>query len=116
MSFKFYQVAVLIISGVMLTQGVWRLVANYSSQSLLKVLMRFAVWGGMIVVAIFPNITNALAEFIGMEGNINSVMLVGFLLIFLVIFRILSIIERIEKDISVLTRKDALSDFTERKK
>ena len=108
---KFYQIIVLVISSVMLVQGVNRLVKNISSQSFLKIASRVLVWCGMIVIAIFPSVTDVLARFVGLEGNINAVILVGFLLIFLIIFRILSIIERIEKDISVLARKDALSNL-----
>ena len=105
---KFYQIIVLVISAVMLTQGVSRLVKNFSSQSFLKIGVRIFIWCGMIVIAFFPSITDVMAHFVGLEGNINAVILVGFLLIFMMIFRILSIIERIERDISILTRKDSL--------
>ena len=107
---KFYQIIVLIVSVVMLTQGITRLIKNFSSQSFLKIATRLLVWFGMIVIAFFPRVTDSLAQFVGLEGNINAVILVGFLMIFLIIFRLMSIIERIEKDISVLARKDALSN------
>jgi len=74
-------------------------------------MVRIIVWCGMIIIALYPSFTDTLAHFIGMEGNINAVMLIGFLLIFSIVFRILSIIERIERDISKLARKDALKDI-----
>lgn len=106
----FYQLIVVVISSIMLLQGMFRLANNFSRQSILKIGTRIVVWGSMIIIAIFPNITTNVAKFIGMEGNINSIILLGFLLIFVIIFRLMSIIERIEKDISVLTRKEALKD------
>jgi len=105
---KFYQIIVLVVASVMLTQGVGRLIRNFSSQSFLKIAVRILVWCGMVIVTFFPSVTDLLAQFVGLEGNINAVILVGFLLVFLIIFRILSIIERIERDISILARKDSL--------
>jgi len=61
-----------------------------------------------MVVAVFPGVTTNIAKFIGMEGNINSIILLGFLLVFMIVFRILSIIERIEKDISTIVRKESI--------
>jgi hypothetical protein len=56
-------------------------------------------------------VTNFIAELIGIEGNINAVILIGFLLIFLMIFKLLSAIERLEQDISKITRQDSLKDI-----
>ena len=92
----------------MLTQGIARLVVNFSSQSFLKIVTRLIVWCGMIVIAFFPALTDVIAHFVGLAGNINAVILIGFLLIFLIIFRLMSIIERIEKDITILVQKDTL--------
>lgn len=64
--------------------------------------------GGWGLVAVYPNSTMIVAKFIGIEGNINAVILTGFLLVFLLIFKLLSAIEKIEQNISELTRKDTL--------
>lgn len=101
----------LVVASVMLIQGVARLIKNFPNQSFLKIAVRILVWCGMIVIAFFPTVTDVLANFVGLEGNINAVILVGFLLIFLIVFKILSIIERIERDISILTRKDSLESL-----
>lgn len=111
MKFHIYQVAVSIISAVMIYQGVARYIKGKTGQTFLKVLVRIAVWGGMTLIAIFPQATNVLAEIIGLKGNINAVILTGFLLIFLMIFKLLSAIERLEQQISEVTRKEALKDI-----
>lgn len=72
---------------------------------------RIVVWGGMALIATFPGVTNAIADFIGIKGNINAVILIGFLMVFLMIFKLLSAIERLERDISVLTRKESLEQI-----
>ena len=68
----------------------------------------------MIAVVIYPKASTSLANLIGIEGNINAVILVGFLLIFLIIFKILNAIERLEQNISELTRKETLENINDK--
>ncbi|OGY37306.1 MAG: hypothetical protein A3E36_02150 [Candidatus Andersenbacteria bacterium RIFCSPHIGHO2_12_FULL_45_11b] len=88
--------------------GLEKTIKQKPGQTFLKLAIRIIVWGGMAAVALFPSFTNYLAHFIGIEGNVNAVILTGFLLVFLIIFKILSVVERIEQDITRLTRKEAL--------
>lgn len=110
-----YQFVVVALSATMMVQGIYKYVTRQAGQSLLKVAVRLIVWGGMAAVALFPTLTNSLAKIIGLEGNINAVILTGFLLVFLMIFKILSVVERIEQDISYLTREEAMSHLNKRK-
>ncbi len=105
-----YQVVVVAISSVMLFQGVKEFVSRETGQTVLKLLVRLAVWGGMALIAIYPNFTMFLARVIGIEGNINAVILTGFLFVFLIIFKLLSAIEKIEQNISEITRKQSIHD------
>jgi len=111
----FYQIAVVLLAAAMIYSGIrkyWR----HPRQSFFKISVRVVVWGGIAAIALFPKLTYSLAKFVGIESNVNAVILTGFLLIFLMIFKILSIIERIERDISLLTRRDALDEFEEKRK
>lgn len=109
-----YQVAVVAISSVMLFQGIKEFVKREAGQTLLKLMVRIAVWGGMAVVAIYPNFTWFLSKIIGIEDNINAVMLTGFLFVFLLIFKLLSAIEKMEQNISELTRQESLKEAHDR--
>lgn len=104
-----YQVIVTLIASAMIWQGIRNFIRGKSGQTLLKLSVRIFVWGGMALIAIFPQATNILAELVGLKGNINAVILTGFLLIFLIIFKLISAIERIEQQISEVTRKEAIS-------
>lgn len=110
-SLQLYQVIILILTGFMLYQGVGNFLKGKDNQTLLKLVTRIIVWGGMATIVLFPNFSNTLAKIIGIQGNINAVILTGFILVFLMIFKLLSAIERLEQQISILTRKDALSDI-----
>jgi hypothetical protein len=108
MKISLYQIIVFAVSSVMLYTGIKDFVKREAGQTFFKLSVRIIVWGGMALVAVYPDFTRVLAKIIGIEGNINAVILTGFLLIFLLIFKLLSAIEKIEQNISELTRKDTL--------
>ncbi|WP_028583102.1 DUF2304 domain-containing protein [Desulfogranum mediterraneum] len=109
MNIQLYQIIVIAISSVMLFQGAKEFFKRESGQTLLKFSARLVVWGGMGTVAVYPNSTILFARLLGMEDNFNAVVMIGFLMVFLIIFKLLSAIEKIEQNVSELTRKEALS-------
>ena len=111
MPFHLYQIIVTLIAAVMIYQGIDNFLKGKNHPTVLKLLIRIIVWGGMAVVALFPAITYWGARVIGIEGNMNAVILTAFILVFLIIFKLLSAIERIESQISDLVRKDTLKDL-----
>ena len=113
MKIHIYQIVIICISSVMLFQGAKEFFKRETGQTFLKFAVRVIVWGGMAVVAVFPNSTMIVAKLLGIEGNINAIILTGFLLVFLLIFKLLSAIEKIEQNISELTRKEALSHLAD---
>lgn len=115
-SLQLYQIVILILAAFMLYQGFSDYTKGKNHQTILKLGVRIVVWGGMAIIVLFPNFSNVLAELIGIEGNVNAVILTGFILVFLMIFKLLSAIERLEQQMTLFTRKDALKDITSREK
>lgn len=111
MEFQLYQFIVSALSLTMIAFGIERYLRGGKGQTLLKLMVRLIVWGGMLTIALWPRITYDLAGLLGIEGNVNAVMMIAFLLIFLLIFKILSVIERIEYQITILTRDKALDQI-----
>ena len=111
MTIHIYQVIVVAVSVFMIFQGAKNFIKGKSGQTFYKLLIRIGVWGGMSLIAIFPSFTNVLANLVGLQGNINAVILSGFILIFLMIFKLLSAIEKLEQGLSEVTRKDALKEI-----
>lgn len=110
-----YQIIVTLIAAVMIYQGIDNFLKGKNHPTVLKLLIRIIVWGGMALVALFPAITYWGAKIIGIEGNMNAVILTAFILVFLIIFKLLSAIERIESQISDLVRKESLKDLRKNK-
>lgn len=111
MTFHLYQLLILLVSAFMIYQGIAGYIKGKSGQTFYKLAIRIIVWGGMALIALFPDFTNLLAKLIGLQGNINAVILTGFLLIFLMIFKLLSAIEKLEQNISEITRKESLGEI-----
>ena len=114
MKIHLYQIIVVAISSVMLYLGVKEFVNRETGQTLLKLFVRLTVWGGMGLIAIYPDFTLVIARIMGVVDNFNAVVLMGFLMVFLMLFKLLSAIEKIEQNVSELTRKDALHAAHER--
>ncbi len=107
---QLYQVVILIIAGFMLYQGINDYLKGKNHQTILKLGVRLVVWGGMATIVLFPNFSNILADIIGIQGNINAVILTGFILVFLMIFKLLAAIERLEQQMTLLTRQKTLEN------
>lgn len=105
---QLYQVIILILAGFMLYQGVDNFLKGKNHQTVLKLGVRIIVWGGMAIIVLFPDFSNVLADIIGIQGNINAVILTGFILVFLMIFKLLAAIERLEQQMTLLTRQKTL--------
>jgi hypothetical protein len=114
MKIHLYQVIVVGISSVMLYLGIKEFINRESGQTLLKLSVRLAVWGGMGLIAIYPDSTLVFARLMGVVDNFNAVVLMGFLMVFLMLFKLLSAIEKIEQNVSEITRKEALHAAQER--
>lgn len=111
MSFHIYQIIIIFISVFMIYQGISNYIKGKNGQTIYKLLLRIIIWGGMSLIAMIPNILNILAKTLGIIDNINAVILTGFLLVFLMIFKLLSAIEKLEQQISEITRKEALKEI-----
>ena len=112
MTIHLYQIVVVAVAAIMLFVGIKEFINKETGQTWLKLFVRLLVWGGMALIAVYPGFTSFLARIIGIEDNMNAVILTGFLMVFLLIFKLLSAIEKIEQNISELTRKEALKEMS----
>lgn len=110
MHFALYQIIIAMIALFMIYQGVKNYLRGGTGNTPLKLAVRITVWGSMATIVLFPNLSNSVATLIGIGSNMNAVILIGFLLVFLMIFKLLSAIERLEQQLTSVTREKALQD------
>lgn len=66
-------------------------------------------WGVLILLAIIPNeLSVGLAQALGIKSNINAIFFVAMGLIFLFIFYLSAIVEKLEIQLTELVRKQAI--------
>jgi hypothetical protein len=111
MKFQLYQIIIFLISAFMVFQGIKNYIEGKNNQTFYKLCIRIFVWGGMATITFFPSLIHLLAKTLGIIDNMNAVILTGFLLIFLMIFKLLSAIERLEQGLSEVTRNEAIKEI-----
>ena len=114
MNFHIYQILILLISAFMIFQGIRNYIRGKSGHTFYKLAIRLVVWGGMATLSIFPEKIGLLAKTLGIIDNMNAVILTGFLFIFIMIFKLLSAIERLEQQLSMLIRNDSLKEINKK--
>ena len=87
--------------------GVFR---RYRKQELtLKELLLWTLlWAFVIIAVLIPQTTDFLASTVGVGRGLDLVLVISVITIFYILFRVLSRLERIEKDVSTVVRTTAI--------
>ena len=111
-----YQYIIAGISLWFIVSRLMRFIRREQAQSFVKLMTFLLVWSAIFVIAVFPRAASSIANLVGLNGNINIVILLGFIVVFLLLFKLLSVIEHIERNITEIVRRDALRDVIDRQK
>jgi len=108
-----YQIIVTGISLYFIFDRIKKRLSKEPRQSFLKVIATIILWSSVICITLFPGLLDVLTQIIKIDKDDNSI--IGVILIFSLVlfFKILSIIERIEKNITELVRRESLKKFEE---
>jgi hypothetical protein len=104
---SFYQIILVLIVSVFFIKSLTSLLQSINLGRLALSL----VWFVVLVFALFPDLAHRLSEKSGMGENLNTLIFIGFIIIFVFIFMILKSIEQIKRDISEIVKKDALKNI-----
>jgi len=105
---NFYQIVLGATALFFLLNSLAKFFRGEKSQTIFKLLSAIVIWGSILTFSLVPSLTHSLSKNLGLGENLNTLIFIGFVAIFALIFKILSIIERIEKNISEIVRKEAL--------
>lgn len=72
------------------------------------------VWIGLGLVACLPQTASAFARFLGVGRGVDAVMYLAVIALFYVVFRVFVRLEKIEHDITLLTREMAVREAADR--
>lgn len=114
------------ISPFTLLQGVAILFALFAlSRSILRFrdgqttwkdfLLWSGIWIAVIIISLFPNITYFFAKAFGINRGVDLVIYISITALFYLMFRLYIKLDRVEKNITLLTRHDAIKNAKRKK-
>ncbi|MEY3368162.1 MAG: hypothetical protein RI973_1317 [Bacteroidota bacterium] len=108
-NFEIYQWLVPVISILYLSRTVLQMMKNKRSVS--SGLIWIIFWLTITVLAVIPNpVSFKIATLMGFKSNINAIIFVALGWLFLLVFYLSSSIDRVERQITILVRKIAISE------
>jgi hypothetical protein len=92
-----------------------KLVRRNVYQSLLKVATVFFVWGVIFFVAAFPQSIQSVFKTLGITQPFENLSFLAFIVVFAILYKIINILERIEKNITEIVRVESLRELKRKK-
>jgi hypothetical protein len=109
MHFEIYQWLVPLICIFYLSRTLVQLAQN--KRSLSSGLLWTVLWVTILVLAVIPNpVSMQIASLMGFKSNINAIIFVSLGWLFLLIFYLSSTLDRLERQLTILVRRIAISE------
>ena len=110
-----YQIILGLVALAFIINGLLKFLKRAQGQTFFKLAVTIFIWGAVFAFALFPRASHTISEKIGLGENLNTLIFIGFVVIFLILFKMLNIIERAERNISEIVRKEALDKLEKEK-
>lgn len=111
-----YQIFLALIALFFIMNRWVRFAKKEKGHTFFKFTATLVIWGSMLVFSLFPSFTHVLSMKLGFGENLNTLIFLGFVVVFFIIFKLLDILERIECNITEIVRKEALNGLSEHTK
>ena len=108
LTISLYHILLAIVAVVFIANALMKFFRQESGQTLFKLFLTLFVWGAILIFSLLPSLVRTLSEYFGLGSNLNTLIFTGFVFVFIAIFKLLGAIERLERQISELVRKEAL--------
>ncbi len=105
------QIVLASISLFFLVDRLARFFRREKAQSLFKFVAFVIIWLMVLLVSLFPTLAYTISRSLGMGESLNTLIFAGFIVVFAIIYKLLNIIERLERNITEIVRKEALKDL-----
>lgn len=108
MNIPLVRIVLVTMSALFLVDGLLKFFKREERQTLFKLLSYLAIWGSILVLGLFPDASHAVSQLLGFGENLNTLIFLGFAVVFFAIFKLLNAVERLERNVSEIVRREAL--------
>jgi len=88
-----------------------RFIRKDTGQTLFKLLVTVIIWGSISYISLFPAHLRFFSRQFGFGENLNTFIFFGFVVIAATLFKLISIVEKLERQLTEIIRKNALRDL-----
>lgn len=106
-----YQFLLVTLSLFFILDRIVRFVSKEKSQSFFKFVTTVIVWLTISVFVLYPALPRSISHVLGFGENLNTLIFIGFVVIFVILFKFLNFIENNESSITEIVRREALKDI-----
>ena len=106
------KILIFLLSAFFIFEAFKKFIQKQKGQTFLKFSVQLIIWLSTEVLIIYPKLAQLVSQKLGFGDNLNTLIFLGFIMIFLILFKIVSLIERLEQNISEIVRKEALDKIT----
>ncbi|RJO62238.1 DUF2304 family protein [candidate division WS5 bacterium] len=105
------QIIIAIISLTFILSSLKKALMREASFSFGKFMITIIIWGTVLVFSIYPQTVHVISKNLGLGDNLNTLIFLGFVVSFLMIFKLINLVEKTEREITKIVRKESLKNF-----
>ena len=102
------KIIIFLLSAFFILEAFKKFIKKQKGQTFLKFFVQVFIWSAVGFLVVYPKIAQVISQKMGFGDNLNTLIFLGFVFVFLILFKIISLIERLEQNISEIVRKEAL--------
>ena len=111
MSISIYRLILITASMLLIVDRAIRFLKKEESQSFFKLFSTLIIWLPILVISANPNAAYSITNKLGLGQNLNPLIFISFILVFALLFKLLSLIENLERNITKIVREQALKEI-----
>ncbi len=108
MRLSLVNLVLVIVSALFLVNGAVKFFKREERQTFFKLFAYLAIWGSILTFGLFPHASRSISQRLGFGENLNTLIFLGFVVVFIALFKLVNAVERLERNISEIVRKEAL--------
>jgi hypothetical protein len=108
MKLSIINLALVVVAALFMINGAVRYFKREERQTFFKLAAYLVIWGAVLTFGLFPHVTRIISQRLGFGENLNTLIFLGFVIVFIALFKLVTAVERLERSISEIVRREAL--------